>query len=124
MRELTPDQLAAKVAQAPVLRRAPGLRDEIVRALERVQELERDQVSSSTVHAALDSLTEERDRWRQRAERLEAAAREAAFCRRPEPVRDRRAPEGWATADCGKCSGCRLRAALVGASAEEGGGGR
>jgi hypothetical protein len=48
----------------------------------------------------------------ERAKRVEEVAREAAFCRNPEAVRDNRAPVGWGTVDCGKCTGCKLAVAL------------
>ena len=73
MPELTPKQLAAEVAQAPVLRRAPGLRDEIVAALERIPELERRIEAWEQDYA---SQGQQLHRVVQRAERLEAAARE------------------------------------------------
>lgn len=64
------EALRQAVATAPVLRRAPRLRDAILATLQRIPELER-----QVANLEADLHSQDADYWRQRAERVDAEAR-------------------------------------------------
>ncbi|HXM54677.1 MAG TPA: hypothetical protein VOB72_04745 [Candidatus Dormibacteraeota bacterium] len=100
--------LRDQVTTAPLLRRAPGLRGAILNALSereglrkvvREQQAERERIVAEA-HRNVKQVASERDDWRQRAERVEAALR-----RWHRPIASSGRP-------C-VCAGCEDIAALV-----------